>query len=515
MTDETKNDAARVLIVDDEEAARYGMRRALGIFSYEIAEAESVAAARPLIEKQRPVALLLDVNLPGTSGLEFLRELQEMKDAPLVVMITAHGNERTAIEAIKAGAHDYLAKPFEVADLRLVVKNAVETARLRRENQSLRHRIELETKQRGNLLGNSEAMNRVRQMIEKVAETDASILVRGESGTGKELVAREIHERSSSRKAGAFVAVNCAALPSELIESELFGHEKGAFTGAATKRRGKFEQADGGTLFLDEIGDMSVNVQAKLLRALEERRIERLGGAETIAVDVRVVSATHRHLENEIAAGNFRADLFYRLRVVTIEIPPLRARREDIPLLAETFARRAAERYNLPARVFTQAALRRLIEYDWPGNVRELRNAIDRAVILAEGEEIGAPDLPEEITNSSHANSARTDTISEIDNKESADKSITATATTKIDNEAMSADSDALSVPFTTDFRNDRREFERRYIARCLEESGGNVTRAAAQLGMHRQSLQHKLRELNLARRYVSIETDAPENSDE
>jgi DNA-binding NtrC family response regulator len=472
------SDSLRLLIVDDEEAARYGMRRALGGFDYEIEEAGSVEAAREEIKKQRPDLMLLDVNLPGTSGLEFLRELKdENGDAPLVILITAHGSERMAVEAIKTGAHDYLSKPFEVDELRLVVKNALETVRLRRENQTLRRRIEIEGAGRGALIGASSAMERVRSVIEKVAETDATVLVRGESGTGKELVAREIHERSSLRRRGSFIAVNCAALPSELIESELFGHEKGAFTGAAARRQGKFEQANGGTLFLDEIGDMSANVQAKLLRALEERRIERLGGADSIPVDVRIISATHRPLEQEIAAGNFRADLFYRLRVVTIDIAPLRERREDIPTLAETFARLAAERYNLPRRAIAQSALRRLIEYPWPGNVRELRNTIERAIILAEGDELTAHDLPEEIMGDSM----------------------------KRKSGEGEAEADALQVPFTADFRSDRREFERRYIARCLEETGGNVTRAASILGMHRQSLQHKLRELGLARRYVSV----------
>jgi DNA-binding NtrC family response regulator len=474
------NGELRLLIVDDEEAARYGMRRALDGFGYTIAEADSVDAARAVMAEQRPDLLLVDVNLPGVSGLEFLRELQiKPEDAPLTIIITAHGSERMAVEAIKSGAHDYLSKPFEVDELRLVVKNALETVRLRRENQSLRRRIEIEGAQRGAIIGTSAAIGRVRSLIEKVADTDATILVRGESGTGKELVAREIHEQSSSRRGGAFVAVNCAALPSELIESELFGHEKGAFTGAAARRRGKFEQADGGTLFLDEIGDMSAGVQAKLLRALEERRIERLGGMESIPVDVRIVSATHRPLEQEIAAGNFRADLFYRLRVVTIEIAPLRERREDIPVLAESFAQLAAERYGLPARSIANSALRLLIEYDWPGNVRELRNTIERAVILAEGDELTARDLPEEIKAG----------------KKSAG--------------LAAEDVGGLAVPYTADFRADRREFERRYIARCLEESGGNVTRAAAILGMHRQSLQHKLRELGLARRYVSVEQEA------
>lgn len=485
-----KQEKLRLLIVDDEEASRYGIRRGLTTLGYNVSEADSAEAARALLRQQPPDLMLLDVNLPGMSGLDFLRELQTPATAngnpPLVIIITAHGSERMAVEAVKAGAYDYLSKPFELEDLRLVVKNAAETIQLRRENVSLRRRIEVERSQRGALIGNSEGMQRVRSMIEKVAETDATVLVRGESGTGKELVARELHERNSARSSGAFVAVNCAALPSELIESELFGHEKGAFTGAAARRLGKFEQANGGTLFLDEIGDMSSNVQAKLLRALEERRIERLGSNESIPVDVRIVSATHRPLEQEIEKGNFRADLFYRLRVMTIDIPPLRERREDIPLLAEQFTRTAAERYSLPLRQIAQSALRRLIDYDWPGNVRELKNTIDRAVIMAEGEELRSQDLPDEITPAAHKPM-----------------------------EVEEASGDGLSVPFTADFREDRREFERRYISRCLEHTQGNVTRAAEILGMHRQSLQHKLRQLGLGRRYVSVGTEAQENADE
>jgi DNA-binding NtrC family response regulator len=469
----------RLLIVDDEEAARYGIRRALETFGCEISEADSAEAARALISDNNFDLLLLDVNLPGISGLEFLKELQtesenNKTEAPLVIIITAHGSERLAVQAVKGGAYDYVSKPFELDDLRLVVKNAFETIKLRRENRSLRRRIEIESSQRGALLGNSKAMQQVRATIEKVADTDATVLVRGESGTGKELVARELHERSTTRSSGAFVAVNCAALPTELIESELFGHEKGAFTGAAARRKGKFEQANGGTLFLDEIGDMSANVQAKLLRALEERRIERLGGDESIPVDVRIVSATHRALEEEIDNGNFRADLFYRLRVVTVEIAPLRERREDIPLLAAAFARQAAERHGLPERALGRDALRQLMENDWPGNVRELKNVIERAAIMSEGDELNAIDL----------------------GKQQSSKTSVAIEGSMNGN---------LLVPYTNDFRDDRREFERRYIARCLEEANGNVTRAASVLGMHRQSLQHKLRELGLGRRYVSV----------
>jgi DNA-binding NtrC family response regulator len=484
-----EKNSLRLLVVDDEEGARYGIKRALEAFGHEIDEAESAEAARALMRERKFDLLLLDVNLPGISGLEFLKELQTESEtgkteAPLVIIITAHGSERLAVQAVKSGAYDYISKPFELDDLRLVVKNAFETLQLRRENRSLRRRIEIETSQRGALIGNSAAMQNVRAMIEKVADTDATVLVRGESGTGKELVARELHDRSTTRSGGAFVAVNCAALPTELIESELFGHEKGAFTGAAARRRGKFEQANGGTLFLDEIGDMSANVQAKLLRALEERRIERLGGDESIPVDVRIVSATHRALEEEIAEGNFRADLFYRLRVVTIDIAPLRERPEDIPVLAEAFARQVAEQHRLPERPLGRDALRKLMEYDWPGNVRELRNAIERAAIMSEGPELNALDLSEP--------PAQKEPLAAIE---------------------VGANGN-LSVPYTSDFRDDRREFERRYIARCLEESGGNVTRAASVLGMHRQSLQHKLRELGLGRRYVAVGAETQGKAD-
>ncbi|MDQ3013231.1 MAG: sigma-54 dependent transcriptional regulator, partial [Acidobacteriota bacterium] len=371
----------RILIVDDEEAARYGMARALK--SYSVAEAGSVDEARKAIAVARPDLMLLDINLPGTSGLEYLRDLNQSDNAPPVVMITAHGSERTAVEAIKAGAYDYLAKPFEVDELRLVVKNALEAQGLRRENEKLKAELKA-ARGVGDLLGASDTMRRIYDLIHKVAATDVTVLIHGESGTGKELVARAIHEESAHRRNGQFIAMNCAALPSELIESELFGHEKGAFTGAAGQRKGKFEQAHGGTIFLDEIGDMSLNTQAKLLRVLEERKVERLGSSHSIPVDVRVVSATNRDLNKAVAEEKFRADLYYRLRVVQMDLPALRDRREDVPLLAESFLQTYAKRYGLKCTEISADAMKRLAAYDWPGNVRELRNAIECSVVLAD-----------------------------------------------------------------------------------------------------------------------------------
>ena len=461
-----------ILIVDDEEAARLGMRRALK--TYDAAEASSVEEARFLIAQYKPALILLDNNLPGTSGMEFLHELAQQDSAPQVVMITAHGSERTAVEAIKAGAYDYLAKPFELDELRLVVKNALEARGLRAENARLKEELAA-FKGSGDLLGASDAMQKVYDLIAKVAATEITVLIRGESGTGKELVARAIHDKSASRRHGQFIAMNCAAMPSELIESELFGHEKGSFTGAANQRKGKFEAADGGTIFLDEIGDMSMTTQAKLLRVLEERKIERLGSSQPIPVDVRVISATNVDLEKAVEDGKFRSDLYYRLRVVQINLPPLRERVSDIPMLASHFLKGYAAKYGLRCTDINQAALAKLITYHWPGNIRELRNAIERSAVLADGTSLQSSDLPEEIN-------AQTKTA---------------------EPPVITADGDILPIPYLEDFREARKAFERAYIERCLIETNGNVTRAAEKVGMHRQSLQQKLKDLGLSRRYV------------
>ncbi|MGB8659411.1 MAG: sigma-54 dependent transcriptional regulator, partial [Candidatus Acidiferrum sp.] len=323
-----------ILIVDDEPAARYGLRRALE-GKYRIAEADSAEAARSALNTGLPDLVLLDVVLPGQSGLEFLRWMREQGSELPVLVVSALDTAKTAVEALKLGAADYLVKGFELEELRQRVANLLKLATLEKENDSLRRRMATEG-QFGQMIGRTAEMRRVFEMADRVAATDSTVLILGESGTGKDLMTQEIHARSP-RAVKAYVAVNCAALPETLIESELFGYERGAFTGAAQQKKGKFELASGGTLFLDEIGDMNPVTQAKVLRALESRTIERLGGTQPIPVDVRVISATHRNLGAEIRSGKFREDLFYRLKVVTIELPPLRAHKADIPVLAETF----------------------------------------------------------------------------------------------------------------------------------------------------------------------------------
>jgi DNA-binding NtrC family response regulator len=460
-----------ILIVDDEAPARYGMRRALE-GSYEIVEAASTSAARDAIAHQTFDLILLDLIMPGEDGLTFLRSLRASGDPTPVLIASALDTARTAVEALQSGAADYIVKGFDIEELRTRVANLVRLGELGAENERLRRELVAEG-QFGRMVGGTAAMRRVFEMAERVAPTDATVLILGESGTGKDLLAQEIHARSP-RAEKAFVAVNCAALPENLIESELFGYERGAFTGAAQQRKGKFELASGGTLFLDEIGDMNPVTQAKVLRALESRKIERLGGSHSIEVDVRVISATNSDLAAEIAAGRFREDLYYRLRVVTLELPPLRAHKEDLPLLAATFLAQLGARHGGQARpvrhaVLTREAVERVRRYDWPGNVRELRNALERALVFSKGDEIGAADLPEEVRDNTAGVGGH-------------------------------RDGEGNSYLGEADFREAKRKFEITYLKRKLEEHRWNVSRAAAEIGLHRQSLQEKLRELGIQR---------------
>ncbi len=446
-----------ILIVDDDQTARYGMRRALEE-RYQVLEAESAAAARPLIESRRPDLLLLDIEMPEESGLDFLRELRAKGDGPAVIMITAYGSEKIAVEAMKRGAYDYLPKPFEVDELRLVVERATEHADLAEENRRLKRQLATEG-QFGGMIGSSRLMRQLFESADRVAQAEVTVLIEGESGTGKELLATEIHRRSNRGK-GPFVPLNCAALPEHLIESELFGYEKGAFTGATSLKRGKFELAHRGTLFLDEVGDMSLATQAKLLRVLETRKVERLGGTASLDVDVRIISATNKDLAAEIARQTFREDLYYRLRVVMLKAPALREHREDIPLLAQQFCRMLAEKHGRPEMGLSREALEVLASLDWKGNVRELKNTLESALVMSREEVLRPEDF-------------------DLAGRE----------------KGAAGQPDFLR---TADYREARKQFEIAYIKTKLREHGGNITRTAAAIGLHRQSLQEKLRELGI-----------------
>jgi DNA-binding NtrC family response regulator len=453
-----------VLVVDDDNTARYGMRRALED-RYRVLEAESAAAARPLLRAENPGLLLLDIEMPGESGLDFLRQVKGQENSPAVIMITAYGSEKVAVEAMKSGAYDYLPKPFEVDELRLMVEKVFEHLDLAEENRRLRRQLVAEG-QFGTMIGSSESMRRLFEAAERVAAADVTVLIQGESGTGKELLAQEIHRRSN-RGAKPFVALNCAALPEQLIESELFGYEKGAFTGATAQKRGKFELAHGGALFLDEVGDMSLATQAKLLRALETRRVERLGGTSPLEVDVRILSATNKDLATEITRLTFREDLYYRLRVVLLQLPPLREHKEDIPLLVDEFLRMLAVKHRRSSMQISRPAMQMLLAAEWKGNVRELKNVLESAIVMGRDNTIKPEDFSPDFLKRPVAG-------------------------------APGGEEGRATFLSLSDYREARKQFEIAFIKAKLREHSGNITRTASAIGMHRQSLQEKLRELGI-----------------
>ncbi|KXK35839.1 MAG: sigma-54 dependent transcriptional regulator [Candidatus Omnitrophica bacterium] len=386
----------RILIVDDESGIRSLLSRVLGK-RYETREAANGREALNTVGSWPPDIIICDLKMPEMSGLEVLRALQEQKQESLVIVLTAHGTVETAVEAMKLGAFDYLRKPFDVEEVLVVVEKALSVRDLKEEVRTLRKQVQKRNRL-DQIIGHSPLMLRAFDLIEQVAPTRSTVLIIGESGTGKELIARALHVHSP-RAEKRFVAVNCAAISEELLESELFGHEKGSFTGAISSKVGKFELAHGGTLFLDEISEMSPRLQAKLLRVLQEGEIDKVGGSSPIPVDVRILASTNRNLREEIKNGSFREDLFYRLNVVTITFPPLRERKEDIPLLAEHFCRIYEEENGHPIQKIPEETLRILMRYNWPGNVRELENTIERASILCRNGVLTPDCLPEEILN--------------------------------------------------------------------------------------------------------------------
>jgi two-component system nitrogen regulation response regulator NtrX len=378
----------RILIVDDEAGIRQALKQVLEYEDLVVKVAASGGEALTLYPEFRPHLVFLDVKMAGLDGLETLTRLRNLDPTSQVVMISGHGNIATAVEATQRGAFDFLEKPLDTDRLLVTVRNALAQAKLMDENTRLRE----ESTSRFRMVGESPALQEVRALIAKVGPTSARVLITGENGTGKELVARALHD-ASPRRNRAFIEVNCAAIPSELIESELFGHMKGSFTGAFADRAGKFEQADGGSLFLDEIGDMSLSAQSKLLRVLQEGVVTRIGGSKPVQVDVRVLAATNKQLDHEISEGRFREDLLYRLNVVPIHVPPLRERRQDIPALVGYFAEQLSAGGGVPGRKFSDEAVRRLQGRPWPGNIRELRNAVERVLILASGKKVTAEDI--------------------------------------------------------------------------------------------------------------------------
>lgn len=453
-----------ILIVDDEKAARYGMRMALEKDGYEVLEAGDNVAAFDIINSKAPPLIFLDINMPRVSGIQILEEINELNAPPMVVIVTAYGSERIAVDAMKKGAYDYVAKPFEIDELRLIAKNAFEKLALEEENARLRSAID-SMESMGEMVGRSAVMRGLYNKIEKVGPSDVTVLIQGESGSGKELVAKEIHQRSS-RRDKPMVVMNCAALPETLIESELFGHERGAYTGAVEKRLGKFELADKGTIFLDEIGDMSPNTQAKVLRVLQEQSFERLGGTETLYVDVRLISATHKDLLKEIKNDKFREDLYYRLKVVEIALPPLRNRKEDILILVETFLKFFSAKHKKNVKSISNEVAKVFTGYNWPGNVRELQNSIEGAVVMANNEILEIDDFPVEINDSNK----HVGTLLNVD----------------------------YSLPFREAKKVAVEVFEKDFLGRKLKQNNGNISKAAEALGMHRQSLQQKMKELNM-----------------
>lgn len=448
--------AKRVLIADDEKNMRWVLSEALSAEGYEVIQASDGKEALAAVEEHHPDLMVLDHKMPSPDGMEVLRKIRAKGETFPVIMLTAHGNVETAVEAMKAGATEYLTKPFDLGELKLSIDKAIRVSELSAEVERLREELDRDWDVEGFVAADPRMME-ILVTVEKVAPTNATVMIYGESGTGKELIARAVH-RLSPRGNKPFVEVHAGALPETLLESELFGYEKGAFTGAVTAKPGRFELANGGTLFLDEVGDISLGVQVKLLRVLQERRFERLGGTRSIDVDVRVVAATNRDLQQLIADGSFREDLFYRLNVVPITLPPLRQRQGDIPRLVAHFL----DKYEAAGKTITNDAMEALGSYPWPGNIRELENTIERIVILASGDEIGLQDLPAEVRAGIAPSASRTHLF-------------------ELPEEGL-----------------DLEEVEMEFLRQALERSAGNPMKAAKLVGLTARTFEARMSRLGL-----------------
>ena len=443
-----------ILIVDDERNTREGLQRALQD-RYHVLLAEDSQKALQTLESTPVDVMLTDLRMPGVDGMGLLRRAMSLTNPPVCIMMTAYGSIENAVQAMQAGAYHYVTKPVNLDELELIIPRALNTRRIEEENVNLHEQIDRKYGLE-NIIGGSSAMRQLFETVQQVAPSRATVLISGETGTGKELIAKAIHNLSP-RKNGPFIAVHAAALPSTLLESELFGHEKGAFTGATERRIGRFELADGGTLFLDEVSELQPPIQVKLLRVLEERAFERVGGAKTLQVDVRLVAATNKNLKKLVSEGKFRDDLFYRPSVVAVDLPALRERRDDIPLLVKAFVDEFGRENNKQVRELTPEALNLLLAYDWPGNVRELRNAIEQMVVLARAERLTVRDVPAAIRGSADL--------------------------TKIS---------VVRAGMTVE------EAERQLIVQALKETEGNRTKAAQKIGISRRTLHRKLKEFGI-----------------
>jgi two-component system response regulator HydG len=439
-----------LLVVDDDSSHRHTLLTLLADWGYRVSGAGDGAAALAACQERPFDLLLMDMRMPGMNGIEAMQEIKAYNPAIPVIIMTAYSEVESAVEAIKKGAYDYLTKPLDFEELKLTLERALDHAILRDENRALKNAMEVS----GSIIGKSQPMRRMLDMLATIAPSEATVLISGASGTGKELAARMLH-MNSQRKKGPYVAINCAALAESLLESELFGHEKGAFTGAERRREGRFFAANQGTIFLDEVGEIPLTMQAKLLRVIQEREIQRVGGDQVIKVDVRIVAATNRDLGEEVQKGNFRQDLYYRLNVVSLHLPALAERGEDIPLLAAHFAQKFAMRNHKTVKGFTPGAMDCLRKYHWPGNVRELENAVERAVVLLIGEYISERELPPGIAASSPAS-----------------------ARPRVDYGNMTLN-----------------EIEKLVVAETVENAGGNKSEAARRLGITRKTLLSKLQE--------------------
>jgi two-component system nitrogen regulation response regulator NtrX len=453
-----------ILIVDDEESVRNSLAGVMRDEGYDVVSAVSGKEGISLLYETQPSLALLDINMPEMDGIETLRRFKEMKPDMPVIMVTGHGTIETAVKTTKMGAYDFIVKPPALESLMLVVKHGLDESRLRQENESLKRSIEL----RHQIIGESEKIKTLKQQIALAGPTNGWVLIHGESGAGKELVARAIH-RESRRSSGPFIEVNCAAIPQELIESELFGHEKGSFTGATSMKRGKFELAQGGTIFLDEIADMSMATQAKVLRVLEGQEFQRVGGTKTLKADVRVIAASNRTLVDEIKRGAFREDLYYRLNVIPLEVPPLRERADDIPLLVRHYLQEFSTEYGQKTKTIDDDALDLFVKYQWPGNVRELRNIIERLIIMVPAPVLRVQDVPPPI------NSSRQDLL------------------------APAAPTGGSGGRNHTTLKDARYAFEREFIMQKLREYGGNVSKTADAIGVERSNLHRKIKALGIA----------------